>query len=230
MPPGQTKVKEEPHEDTHDRHQTMIMDENLFVRFEVGGTEFKVSRELIVGNYPDSMLAHLVSNVDPRSDTICIDRDAEHFRHILQYLRHGKVSLPMTTSITDFLKKDMNDYGIQPTTNSVVYDSSTAALAAKHMFKFAKQQREHAKSIKKEMVELEMKHAAVTVSDVLVAHYYQKGKAYVCSSDSEHYESLRKLHRAQSILDGYLAPYGLKIKTFSNDKGGCCLIMKQIGL
>lgn len=66
------------------------------VKFDVGGTKYKVARSLIEA-YPGTMLASLVSDrwEQDLNSEFFIDRDGERFRYVLDYMRDQKVSLPM---------------------------------------------------------------------------------------------------------------------------------------
>ena len=94
------------------------------VRFDVGGTIYKVSRSLI-GQYPDTMLSRMVSktwldvdvsdnNTDQQNeDPLFIDRDGERFRYVLDYMRDGpEIALPITVS-KESLVKDLEYFGFE---------------------------------------------------------------------------------------------------------------------
>ena len=69
------------------------------VKFNVGGTIYEVSRSLLE-RYPDTMLAKSASKrwQEDSMSKICIERDGDLFRHVLSYLRDGRVVLPLTAS------------------------------------------------------------------------------------------------------------------------------------
>jgi len=83
------------------------------VRFNVGGKLYEVSRSLIE-SFPSTMLARMVSETwqDDSEATLFIDRDGERFRYCLDYMRDGKVSLPLTVSKGAFLQ-DLDYYGFE---------------------------------------------------------------------------------------------------------------------
>jgi len=65
-------------------------------KFNIGGQRYEVSRSLLE-SHPDTMLAKSASDQwqkDPKSE-IFIERDGQRFRYILDYLRDGKVCLPL---------------------------------------------------------------------------------------------------------------------------------------
>ena len=83
------------------------------VLFDVGGTKYKVSRSLL-SNHPDTMLARSASDQwqeDPEAE-IFIERDGERFRYCLDYLRDGRVILPITVAKGAVLE-DLKYYGVE---------------------------------------------------------------------------------------------------------------------
>jgi hypothetical protein len=82
------------------------------VSFDVGGKVFKTARSLIL-QHEDTMLARLVSDTWHVDSTkpIYIDRTEVTFGFVLDYLRYGRIVLPMTVSKEMFLL-DMDFYGI----------------------------------------------------------------------------------------------------------------------
>ena len=94
--------------------------EQKTIRFNVGGQLYEVSKSLIEQR-EDTMLARLVSDTwlaDPNS-TIFIDRDGERFKYVVDYLRYGKVSLPLTVPREMFFL-DMGFYGFTSVDNDAV--------------------------------------------------------------------------------------------------------------
>jgi hypothetical protein len=115
---------------------------NQTVRFNVGGTLFEASRSLFNrGTRESAVLSQLITDHvqdNNHDDAIFIDRDGEIFRHILQFLRYGRVSLPLMISKTAFLR-DLEFYGIhvpvEDVDGSIVedcIDESNANLQAAH--------------------------------------------------------------------------------------------------
>jgi hypothetical protein len=88
------------------------------VRFDVGGTIYRVSR-LLLEQHPNTMLARMVSKTwlceeednERKDEPLFIDRDGERFRYVLDFMRDGpNVSLPVTVSKEGFLK-DLDYFG-----------------------------------------------------------------------------------------------------------------------
>ncbi|KAL3778352.1 hypothetical protein HJC23_013812 [Cyclotella cryptica] len=90
------------------------------VTFDVGGKICKVSREIIDEN-PYSMLAHLT---DLEWSPIFIDRDGDVFAQVLNYLRYGRITLPITIPKDMFLQ-ELEFYGIVPGEGTISEDTST---------------------------------------------------------------------------------------------------------
>jgi hypothetical protein len=81
------------------------------VTFDVGGKIFKTSRSLIL-QHEGTLLARLVDagHQDP-TKPIFINRDGNTFRLVLNYIRYGCITLPITVSKEMFLL-DMDFYSI----------------------------------------------------------------------------------------------------------------------
>ena len=83
------------------------------VHFEVGGRLFKTSRSLITERYEDSVLATLVSNAShTQTQPIFIDRNGDTFALVLDYLRYGRITLPILDSDLDFYGVLHNDQSV----------------------------------------------------------------------------------------------------------------------
>ena len=99
------------------------------ITFDVGGKICKVSRDVIDEN-PHSMLARLVAETelsDLAWSTIFIDRDGDIFAHVLNYLRHGGITLPITIPKDMFLR-ELEFYGIVPENGTISEDLYTIML------------------------------------------------------------------------------------------------------
>ncbi len=82
------------------------------VKFNIGGQRHDVSRSLLE-MHPESMLAKTTSTQwqkDPEAE-VFIEGDGSRFRYVLDYLRHSKVTLPITES-KEALLTDLGFYGI----------------------------------------------------------------------------------------------------------------------
>ena len=104
------------------------------VHFNVGGKIYEVSRSLIE-KYPDSMLRTLISKTwlnDEHNDPLFIECDGERFSYCLDYMRYGKVALPITVS-KDAILKDLDYYGFHGVDPNVFTFPITGGEAMKYI-------------------------------------------------------------------------------------------------
>jgi len=93
------------------------------VKFNVGGSIYEVSRSLLE-RYPDTMLAKSASKrwQEVSMSEIFIERDGDLFRHVLSYLRDGRVVLPLTAS-REGLMLELQYYGLDGVEKENIDDS-----------------------------------------------------------------------------------------------------------
>jgi hypothetical protein len=111
------------------------------VRFDVGGTIYKVSQSLLE-QHPNTMLARMVSETwlteednERKDEPLFIDRDGERFRYVLDFMRDGpKVSLPVTVSKEGFIK-DLDYFGFDNVNSDDVSMRSSYSVYADTMKK-----------------------------------------------------------------------------------------------
>ena len=126
------------------------------VYFDVGGTKYRVSRSLIE-IYPKTMLARLVSDTwqeDPDKE-IFIDRDGDRFRYVLDYMRHRKVSLPVTELTKHALLQELDYFGFENVDSDAIdtrYESNYEAI--KHVANLSKQSKEEIDGYKEAIEDL----------------------------------------------------------------------------
>ena len=103
------------------------------VKLNVGGTIYEVSRSLLE-RYPDTMLAKSFpkrcqedSIVETSMPEIFIERDGYLFRHVLSYLRDGRVVLPLTAS-REGLMLELQYYGLYGVEKENIDDSLIRGL------------------------------------------------------------------------------------------------------
>lgn len=82
------------------------------VTFDVGGTIYRVSRTLL-DSHPNTMLARIASDTwnTGNGKAIFIERSGTRFECVLDYLRDGSVSVPLSVS-KEALKTDLDYYGV----------------------------------------------------------------------------------------------------------------------
>ena len=94
------------------------------VKFNVGGHRYEVSRSML-SLHPQTMLAKSASEqwqTDPEKE-IFIDRDGATFGHVLNYLRDGKVSLPITIR-KETLLSELEYYGVDGVEETTINEES----------------------------------------------------------------------------------------------------------
>nr|XP_054766803.1 BTB/POZ domain-containing protein KCTD4-like [Lytechinus pictus] len=94
-----------------------------FVGLNVGGKIYQTSRTTL-SKYPESFLARLLDR--PMSSAVDdhgnyrIDQDGEVFRHVLNFLRYGKLTLPDDFREYDLLECQADFFGLQSLKSSII--------------------------------------------------------------------------------------------------------------
>jgi hypothetical protein len=98
--------------------------------FNVGGVKYEVSRSLL-DMYPDTMLARSASKewTAGKTGEIFLERNGARFQFVLDYLRDGKVSLPLTASKAAVLA-DLVYYGVENVDEDTIDETLTNAAHA----------------------------------------------------------------------------------------------------
>ena len=186
------------------------------VRLNVGGVNFEVSRSLIA-HHGYSMLSRLVSDTwqaDPEA-IIFIDRDGETFRHCLDFLRYGRVSLPLTVAPKAFLR-DMDYYGIAVDDASMVDVGGPFAQAATCIVECRKQ-------IRAEIHDVETRLACLEIADECFARYGLDGRlTFQFPHEDKKKPNLKErelfnhagiVNHSQESFVEYLGKYGFDLKS-----------------
>ena len=97
--------------------RTMEKQQNQIIRLNVGGVIHTTTRTTLC-TYPESMLGAMFSgdfgaNVDENGHYF-IDRDGEIFKHVLNFLRSNRITLPEDFTEWDLLLSEADFYQIQP--------------------------------------------------------------------------------------------------------------------
>ena len=76
------------------------------VTFNVSGQRFEIS-QCLLDSHPETILTKSASERwrDQSESEIFIERDGEIFRHVLSYLRDGRVDLPITVPKKAFMSE-----------------------------------------------------------------------------------------------------------------------------
>ena len=99
-------------------------------KFNVGGQHYEVSRSLLQ-SHPDTMLAKSASDQwqeDPESE-IFIERDGARFRFVMDYLRDGNVTLPITETKEAFVA-ELEYYNIATNVDTIRQIAGAAAATS----------------------------------------------------------------------------------------------------
>ena len=121
------------------------------VTFDVGGKIYKVSRSLL-NRYPDSMLARMAAKEwqqqqghAQQQTPLFIERDGQRFRYVLDYMRDGRVILPMGKVTKEALWMDLQYYGLGTSTIDANESSCISCIVddAPHMYNCFVQQSIH---------------------------------------------------------------------------------------
>ena len=102
------------------------------VKFDVGGTKYRVSRSLIE-QYPESVLARMVSDTwqdDPEKE-LFVERDGLRFRCVLDYMRDKKVHVPVGVSKAAVLQ-DLEYFGFTAIPDGAIDMECADNSAASH--------------------------------------------------------------------------------------------------
>jgi hypothetical protein len=108
------------------------------VSFCIGGQRYEVSRSLL-RKFPDSILAKKAEETPYGMPfPIIFYRDSERFRYCLEFMRDGRVSLPVGVSKKSLLT-DLEFYGLRVDDDDVVDESSAHSAAANHIFSLVRE-------------------------------------------------------------------------------------------
>ncbi|CAK9050546.1 unnamed protein product [Durusdinium trenchii] len=84
------------------------------IRLNVGGELYWTTRTTIQ-KHPSSELAKMLSGETPASwsgDCLCVDRDGRLFRHVLNYLRDGRLPLGLSHADRTLLLQEVKYFGL----------------------------------------------------------------------------------------------------------------------
>ena len=103
---------------------TRTMQSTIMIKLNVGGVRYDVSKSSL-DLFPASMLSKLVPDTwiegatDNDTKEVFIDRNGERFQYIMDYIRDGRVELPMSiprgqfVTDMDYFVNDYEDENIQ---------------------------------------------------------------------------------------------------------------------
>ena len=183
------------------------------VRLNVGGVHFEVSRSLIA-KHDSSMLARLVSDTwqaDPEA-IIFIDRDGETFRHCLDFLRYGRVTLPLTVARDAFLR-DMDYYGMAVVDASLVGVGGFVAQAATCIAEWRKQSLVEVKGSKLKIACIELTEECLSSYslDGSLTFQFHEDKTNPNSKKQKLFDHAATVYQSKESFVEYLGKYGFGI-------------------
>ena len=116
----------------------MSANQDNTVILDIGGIHYKTSLTTI-NNYPNSMLAKIVSdrwnpNSEGSNKPIFIDRNGQRFKYVLDYLRDGKVNLPVGENVETF-RTELEYFGIDIHPDSITSDDDLEMVSLKSRFR-----------------------------------------------------------------------------------------------
>jgi len=95
---------------------------NELIRLNVGGERYTTTRATLT-RYPSSMLGAMFSGTLPTSidehGCFFIDRDGPMFRHVLNFLRSGQLSLPADFDQLGLLATEADFYQVEDLINEI---------------------------------------------------------------------------------------------------------------
>lgn len=171
------------------------------VKFNVGGTRFEVSRDILETNYPDTMLAKICSakwQEDPE-DEVFIERDRSIFGFVLSYLRDSKVHLPTTIS-KEMLINELTYFGVDFVESSIHEKAASKAKCLDTIQCGIEELREKARTLEVESI------SAEAAADVIIA-FFSEMRASVTSSFMaiDHSEKMKELINRLGAKDALCA-------------------------
>jgi hypothetical protein len=191
-----------------------------YVKFDVGGRLYKVSRSLIE-TFPSTMLAKMVSETcqkDPEA-TLCIDENGDRFQYCLDYMRRNEVWIPLSVP-KEALLQDLDYYGFEDVDPSKIHAGSSYMEAAKTLLK-CKEEHDNFLLTCKENVkaaETNVKAAEMTIKCAEVAYAcfvrFSQGKSleiFFPSREPELYSSAKDAVANPAVFQDRLAKYGLAL-------------------
>ena len=189
------------------------------VTFNVGGKHYEVSRSLIE-RFPDTILARMTSELwlggeNAKDEPIFIERDGERFRYCLDYMRDGRVSVPITAS-KDGIVKDLEYYGFEEIDPVAIEVCKTSREATGSILI----------DLRQNMAEMELRAVCIRVACDCVNSYLRSGQTvltmdlkplephYLSTSeiDSDYNRKYLWNNKGKDLLNETLAEFGFQTK------------------
>ena len=143
-------------------------------KFNVGGHLYEVARTLLE-QHPDTMLARSASETwqqDPETE-IFLERNGIRFQYVLDYLRDGKVFLPVTES-KEALIQDLKYFGIEANGDMINDSDSKLYTMPSGMSAIRKELSE----LELEIARLELDRASKNLAVKCVKEFYSSAASH----------------------------------------------------
>ena len=178
------------------------------LKFEVGHTIMKVSSDLLK-QHPESKLTQEALSDNRRSDCddpIFFDGNGNTFEQVLDYMRYGKLVLPLTVS-TDSFKTDLDLYGIRYNDDDIIdYDTVKQAMKG-DISRLRKQIKElfaEVNELKMKLIKAELDKigAAITCDPFFDINWYLDATGTVIGGAATAYVLIAMIGKGVSLMSG----------------------------
>ena len=140
--------------------------------FNVGGTRYDVARSLLEA-HPETMLTRMASAQwhDNPDTEIFIERDGGRFKYCLDYLRDGKIHLPITMN-KEAVLKDLEYYNVEVKNENVVEygRQEKMGVCTSIIFQKFSQMKNELIAVDEEFEKFELRRAWLNLSMELFCH------------------------------------------------------------
>ena len=190
------------------------------VRLNVGGQRYEVARSTLE-LHPDTMLYRLAHKrwESDNDEPIFIDRDSIKFRYILDWMRDGKVNLPVTESF-EAVRQELEYYGFvdvkDESINAGTLEGGQVMTTVSCNFYDALDNVDASIQAKeKEIKDLKNRKHAIRAAHTLFARSVNKDKGSkrvnLILTEKDECENARDALKVKDFFHECLANYGLKI-------------------
>jgi K+ channel tetramerisation domain. len=201
------------------------------VTFNVGGTRYQVSRSLL-DQFPHSMLSKSASKQwqEDRESEIFIERNGVRFQYVLDYMRDGKVGLPVSQTKTSILA-ELEYFGIDVADKTVGDCSKTIAMRG---ITYAHLVTNQLQELRRELDEdIRGKNLASWVLKSILERRIDSLQGgnwsfRISIQDNEDIHTALGRRNARDEADAILNKVGLHIKRFKSSSTGSTLKLAQI--
>jgi hypothetical protein len=177
-------------------------------KFNVGGHRYEVARTLLE-QHPATMLTRSASETwqqDPETE-IFMERNGIRFQYVLDYLRDGKVSLPVTES-KEALINDLNYFGIEANGDMINDSDSKLYTMPSGMSAIRKELSE----LELEIARLELDRASKNLAVKCVKEFYSSAASHEVRSFEIGRNTVGGVNKIE-MCNRHLEKFRLKMKS-----------------